>query len=712
MMRKCGAALAVLAIMLIGKLPAGAASPGGISITNVATATFTDRNDAVYTAQSNPVMVTTASVGALLLSPNDSSCTNAFTAGSVLKTTFTITDTSNIADAYTITGASASAGTVSGISFIGASGTTPVSVGSTVSPTLQPGQSLQVQVSIATAGIAVGTHLTISLTARTTVSGTVNGLQNASASQCALAAPGATFSGPGDPKSLISKLVNDVHTVQTQPGSSITYSIAMQNSGGVPAYDTQLVDVVPAGVTPDAGSVAINGTAVPRNAVGLSGQTLTVPLGTLAAGTVDTVTFSATIDAGFAYGITLVNTASLKADNAPPATTIPATALLGTANIVYNGLVGQSAPVAGATLQLVDRTTGSALSLGSKSSSGIAAVNPLVTGLDGSYSFALTAAQLGTPSNPAVYDLLITAPGYLNRRIQVTLTPDATATVATVALQALDGQQVAAAGGFSLVAGPVSIADIAGYFGNIPLFPQGALQITKTGDRSTVSGGDRVVFTLAFGNNGSTALGATNVTDTLPPGLFYAPGTARVDGMHAEPAQNGNVLTWPFASLSGSHTITYATVVAPSIEAGVTLTNHVTIAATSATGGTPLTATASAGVQTVAGVFTDRIVITGRVYVDPTGIGRVVPGDKGLAGVRLFIEDGESVVTDQFGRFSFPAARPGMHVLRLDETTLPPDVRPFPIHSFDDERSTRRLVHGIFDSGTIEDVNFAVGSSA
>ena len=567
------------------------------------------------------------------------------------------------------------------------------------------------QLAVATTGVAVGTHVTISLTARTTALGTVNGLQSAGGSQCELAASGAAFSGPGDPKSLVSKLVNDSHTVMTAPGSSIVYSVAMQNSGGVPSYNTQLVDVVPTGITADPGSVAISGVAVPRSAVVLSGQTLTVPLGTVAAGTVDTVTFNATIATGFSYGITFVNTASVKADNAPPASTTPATALLGTANIVYNGLVGQSAPVAGATLQLVDHASGMPLRLSPKTASSSGSINPLVTGPDGTYSFALTAAQLGTPGDPAVYDLLISAPGYLNRHIQVTLTPDATATVATVAMTALDGQQLAAAGGFSLVAGLVKISDIAGYFGNIPLFAQGALQITKLADRTTASGGDRVVFTLQYSNAGSIPLGATNVTDTLPPGLLYAPGTARVDGVRSEPVQNGNVLTWSFASLTGTHTIVYATVVAPSIEAGVTLTNHVTIAATSATGGTPLTASASADVQTVAGVFSDRIVITGRVYVDPAGLGRVVPGDVGVAGVRIFLEDGESVVSDPLGRFSFPAARPGMHVLRLDETTLPQGLRAFPIRSFDDERSTRRLVHGILDSGTIQDVNFAVSSA-
>jgi uncharacterized repeat protein (TIGR01451 family) len=717
MIRKCcGVLVAVLAIILGIAIAAGVASPGGTLISNVATATFTDVNNGVHAIESNEVTVTTASVGALLVTPNDSSCSNTIAVGSILKETFSIANTGNIDDAYTIASASTTAVTTGSVNFITTSGTTPVTVGSTVSPTIAPGQNIEVQVSVATSGVAVGTHIIVSLTARTTATGTVNGLQSASASQCALATSNTAFSGPGDPKSLVSKLVNDAHTLQTPTGATVTYSISVQNSGTAPALNAKFVDAIPTGVTPDTTSVTINGTAVPSNAVTFAAQTLTVPLGTLANGAIDSVAFNATVENGFSNGTTFVNTAAITADNAPTASTIPATVLIGTADIVYNGLIGGGAPVGSASLELIDHATGTPITISSTSRSSQStsasqvntASNPFVTGPDGTYSFSLTSAQLGTASSPAVYDLLITAPGYLNRHILITLTPDATETVATVAMQALDNQQLAAAGGFSLVMGPVSIVDIAGFFGNIPLSPQGALQVTKSADRTTVSGGDRVVFTLQCGDTATTPLGTTEVVDTLPPGLLYAPGSALVDNDHLEPTQIGNVLTWTFPSLSGTHTIVYATVLSPGIEDAVTLTNRVTITAAAANGGTPLSASASADVKTVAGIFSNRIIITGRVYADIAGRGRFVPGDKGIPNVRLYLEDGESAVTDQYGRFSFPAARAAMHVLRLDETTLPFGIAAYPTHVYDDEHSTRRLVHGVFDSGTIDDINFAV----
>jgi uncharacterized repeat protein (TIGR01451 family) len=276
-------------------------------------------------------------------------------------------------------------------------------------------------------------------------------------------------------------------------------------------------------------------------------------------------------------------------------------------------------------------------------------------------------------------------------------------------VNALDGQPRAAAGSFTHTKTAVTLSDIYGVFGNFPLFTTQAVTITKSADRSSASAGDRVVFTVQFAGNGPTTLGATTIVDTLPPGLVYAPGTGRLDGVPAEPTAQGGVLTWTLPSLSLAHTITYATVIMPTVAAQASLTNSVAIdSAFPSSPGTFASASAKATVQVVAGVFTDRIVITGRVFTDDRGIGRFAAGDSGVSGVRLYLEDGESVITDPYGRFSFPAARPGMHVLRLDKTTLPAHIAAFDDDSYDSERSVRRLVHGIFDSGLMQDVNFAL----
>jgi protocatechuate 3,4-dioxygenase beta subunit len=100
--------------------------------------------------------------------------------------------------------------------------------------------------------------------------------------------------------------------------------------------------------------------------------------------------------------------------------------------------------------------------------------------------------------------------------------------------------------------------------------------------------------------------------------------------------------------------------------------------------------------------------ITGRVYFDANGTGRFTDPDVGLANVHVFLDNGESVTTDAYGRYDFPCVHPGMHALRLDATTLPAGVVPFDDRNIDSEKSTRRLVHHIYDTTIIEDINFAV----
>ena len=280
-----------------------------------------------------------------------------------------------------------------------------------------------------------------------------------------------------------------------------------------------------------------------------------------------------------------------------------------------------------------------------------------------------TQNQLGTASSPAVYELDITAPGYRDRRIQVSISPDTSGLLYNAVLRELDDQMLATPGGFSLVANSVSLPEVFGLLGNLPMFASHPLAVTKTVDRDVASGGDRLFYTLQVGASGAS-LGATKVVDTLPGGVVYAPGTARVDNVPVEPLRYGRTLTWAFPSLSSGHTITYACVVMPYAAEGATLVNVVDVDAVGASGA-HVTGFASADTRVVAGPLGNRIVITGRVFADVHGSGRYSEGDHGVAGVRIFLEDGESVTTDKYGRFTFPSVHPGQHVLRIDESTLP-----------------------------------------
>ncbi len=73
--------------------------------------------------------------------------------------TFTISNTSNITDAYRITAANVSAGKIASLVFITPGGPLPIAVGSSISPMVPAGGTIAVRVTVVTNGLAIGQSL-------------------------------------------------------------------------------------------------------------------------------------------------------------------------------------------------------------------------------------------------------------------------------------------------------------------------------------------------------------------------------------------------------------------------------------------------------------------------------------------------------------------------------------------------------------------------
>ncbi len=694
-----------------------AATQGGTVISNNASATYSDAGGATYTTISNVVETTVALIGSLVVDPKHPAADPVADSAPVGPTTrtFTIVNTSNITDAYTIAAEANSPAPAAQIFFQVGSGTLiPVTIGTTVSPNVDAGGSINVVVKVDTTGLAVGTQVPVTLTARTTVTGTTNGLQSDTGEQWIVIAKGADLVGPGGGTTQISKTVDHTTVVQSAPGGTVTYDIVALNSGGSAANHVIVTDVLATGLTANPASVVakIDGVVVPST-VDLTGNTLTVHVAVLPAGSTLDVSFDCAVSSAATIGQAFVNIASISADGIPDLPTTPTSVLTGTANVVFDGYGGGAQPVGGATVTLLGadglpvvlsstaHVPASTSSLGNTS-------NPFVTGPDGTYGFDLDPSTISGPTHLV---LTISAPNYLNRRIALDLVPGSGGNpLYNVKVTSLDQQPLAIAGGFSLTTTDVAINNIFGFFGNLPLFRARTLIVTKNVDRQVAQPGDRLAYSIDIQNTSASTIGTTQIVDTLPSGLAYAPGTAKLDGVALEPTINGRTLTWtlPAIAPSSDHTLTYYCVVYPSVPSGTNLVNSVDV--TGLVPGTDVTTTANStvSVQIVGGAFSQRQVITGRVFVDAMKSGRFRRGDTGVPGVRVFLEDGSSVVTDAQGRFSFPGARPGMHVLRVDATTLPLGVHPYDGYPITSSRSTQQLVHGIMDDGLIEDVEFAM----
>lgn len=320
--------------------------------------------------------------------------------------------------------------------------------------------------------------------------------------------------------------------------------------------------------------------------------------------------------------------------------------------------------ISGAVIELVDAATG---------------LPATVLGNDGISQFpsAITSGGTVTDSGGTLY---VFAPGEYrfpvvpdgDYRLVVTPPPAyaAPSTASVDALQALPGAPYALGDG-SFAREFTKSGDLSVAF-DIPLDPQTtALFMQKRTLTTTAAPGDFVRYELAVEN--SSATGGANdlrVVDVLPAGVRFVPGTTRVgNGSAPDPEISADLrtLTFRFPSLGVAERIDISYVV-------------------EVVGGKPNTelvnrATAFAGAGLISNEATAAIQLTEDLFRSTaTLIGRVIEGDcsqdtfaedQGVAGVRVYLEDGRYAVSDEGGRFHFEGLRPGRHVAQLDTFSVP-----------------------------------------
>jgi uncharacterized repeat protein (TIGR01451 family) len=214
------------------------------------------------------------------------------------------------------------------------------------------------------------------------------------------------------------------------------------------------------------------------------------------------------------------------------------------------------------------------------------------------------------------------------------------------------------------------------------------LAIEKTASSTQVEIGDPLGFTIKVRNNGSVPVFDLEVTDNLPLGLQYKPNSSKVDGVVNEPSVTNNPnntqtlkYTIPGNLEPGTtRTIQLVTIATPLLPDG----QVVNTASASAKAG-PLSVvvasnTATAGVKTSKGVFANKPVILGRVYIDHNDNNSFETGiDQPLAGARVYLSDGRYAITDNLGRYNITDLEAnGVYALRLDPITVPYQPKPEP----------------------------------
>ncbi|MCA1634049.1 MAG: DUF11 domain-containing protein [Acidobacteria bacterium] len=665
-----------LALVLLATLVAGTTGArardgnveAGSIISNRAEATYTDADGTGFATVSPTITVTVRTVAALTVSPDETEPSETVSPGERVTRLFRVCNTGNTPDFYTIVAAEASApATIFSLHFDSdASGTLgdtdrPITLGETMGPRLARGACVGVLALVDTNQAQQNQQFSVRLTARSNVLESLTGTPRDLGTIINIVGSGARLSSPADSALPPVKLVEGRERVTASRGQALEYSISFRNSGDIPARRVIVRDDLPEGL--------------------------------------DYV---------------------VAAENAPAAASTSATAVVNPFGLVYQGRSGGT-PVPGALVSLVsDAATGAPLPLtpGIGSEPNDDNKNPFTSDAQGRWSFALAPAQLGSTQLPARYALNVTAPGYRSRLIEVTITPDASPNgLFALTVRALDGQPVALGGSFELTEGAVEIPGLAAFALNVPMFETTTLEITKSSDRPSVEIGDVLTYRVEVRNATVSAVEDLSVRDTLPPSFHYAEGTGRVDAPPAasrslEPeATAQGVLVFQLGRLAAGAraTLTYRVRVGANAREGEQF-NTAQGTGTLSLGEVVSTPVARAGVRVRRGVFSSQQLILGRVFEDANANGLFDKDERGVPGVRLYLNNGQSVITDSAGLYNFPVVNEGAQVLSLDPITLP---RGFALARSErrDEQSWTRLLRTPLGGGALLRQNFALRST-
>jgi uncharacterized repeat protein (TIGR01451 family) len=663
---------------------------GGATITNRAEATYEDELGATFATVSPTITLKVLNVSTLIVTPDETESSATVGPRETVTRLFRICNTGNTTDLYNITHAAATApATITALYFDNdASGTLTnadalIHLNETLSPRVPQSSCIGVLAVINTNDFSPQSLLTINLTAHSNVTADVNGSGEDIGTIINNVGNGPRLTAPDTPSLPPTKLVNGNAQAVVTLGAPFTYDIAFRNNGDTIARGVRLVDDLPAGIEYIAGSLRLNernlSDAEDTDEGFVRAPRVEVHIAEVASQEIVRVTFKARMNGNAPSGVGLVNTANISGLNFTSAQSSSAIVVVDPFGTVFAGRSGGAAAIAGAQVEiLTDQSSDNHLQIppnvGFTPNTGN--VNPYNTDAQGHFSFALTPEQLGALNSPARYFIRVTAPGYVTRMLEILARPTADGLFA-LTVRSLDGQQLARAGSFELVNENVEIVNMAAVALNIPMFEQHGLEITKSADRARAEIGDVINYRVEIHNPTAATINNVNVHDRLPDSFHYAAGTARLTSGNSpersiEPETQNDELVFRIGEIAPGQTarLIYRVRVGANAHEGEQQ-NTATGEGIFPTGEHSQTSPARATVIVGGGVFSTRQMILGRVFEDTNRNGKFDEDDRPMAGVRLYLNSGQSVTTDSEGLYNFPSLGNGSEVIALDPISIP-----------------------------------------
>lgn len=211
---------------------------------------------------------------------------------------------------------------------------------------------------------------------------------------------------------------------------------------------------------------------------------------------------------------------------------------------------------------------------------------------------------------------------------------------------------------------------------DVPIDPAATqLFMQKSTATSVAAIGDFVQYSLTIQNTSTNAsVPSVTTLDSLPQGMRYRAGSTRIDGQRASDpsiSADGRTLTFATAALAPNRRreIRYVAEITAGAH-GKRLVNAVRSVGADGVGSNAAQAT----IELREELFRDRAFIVGRIVEGACNVAAdTLPG---VAGVRVYLEDGRYSVTDDEGKYHFDDVMPGSHVVQLDTVTIPDTHRP------------------------------------
>ncbi len=211
------------------------------------------------------------------------------------------------------------------------------------------------------------------------------------------------------------------------------------------------------------------------------------------------------------------------------------------------------------------------------------------------------------------------------------------------------------------------------------------LVVTKESETQSAELGDYVSYTINVSNNSGSTAYDVQLKDVLPRGFDYVEGSVRVisnttvdinqtqttefktDGKY-QVLSLGNIET----GKENAKEITYRVLIGSSALGGDGI-NRATAVARDDRGNTFASIEAQWQIEVERGVMNTDGIIIGKVYhdINRDGIQQKDDGELGVAGVRIYMENGNFIVTDPEGKYNFYGVSAKTHVLKVDRTTIP-----------------------------------------